>query len=92
MEETVLYLQAFSMRNNLIFTSIPEPLTDKTEIAVNDFIVKQFKLQTETVNSITFHCFTHLDLKFHNAPQPAQSLLNLHNLHKKNWFIDKAGS
>ncbi|KAJ8340751.1 hypothetical protein SKAU_G00353840 [Synaphobranchus kaupii] len=55
MKQTVLNLQALSMRDNLVFTGIPEQTADDPEKAVKEFMTKQLKLPTETVNNITFH-------------------------------------
>lgn len=55
MKETILDLQSRSMRDNLVFTGIPEHSSDDPEKSVKDFMIQQLKLPTETVNHITFH-------------------------------------
>lgn len=70
MKETILDLQARSMRDNLIFTGIPEPSTDKPENAVKDFLIKQLKLSTDTVNNITSHRVNRLGQKHSNSTRP----------------------
>ncbi|KAJ8333483.1 hypothetical protein SKAU_G00414910 [Synaphobranchus kaupii] len=55
MKQTILDLQARSMRNNLVFTSIPKQTADDPEKTVKEFMTKPLKLPMETVNNITFH-------------------------------------
>ncbi|XP_055080010.1 class I histocompatibility antigen, F10 alpha chain-like [Periophthalmus magnuspinnatus] len=43
------------MRDNLVFTGIPEQPTEDAEKLVKDFITTQLKLPAATVNAITFH-------------------------------------
>ncbi len=72
MKETILDLQSRSMRDNLIFTGIHEPPTDEPETAIKDFMIKQLKLPTETVNNITFHHVHHLGKKHSNPTHHRQ--------------------
>lgn len=55
MKENMLDLQSRSMRDNLVFTGIPEQTPDDPEKSVKDFMIKQLKLPAETVQNITFH-------------------------------------
>jgi hypothetical protein len=55
MKESILDLQSRSMRDNLVFTGIPEQTPDDPEKSVKDFMIKQLKLPSETVQDITFH-------------------------------------
>ncbi|KAI2643016.1 CinA-like protein [Labeo rohita] len=55
MKENILDLQARSMRDNLVFTGIPDQTPDDPEKLIKDFMTKQLKLPAETVQSITFH-------------------------------------
>ena len=52
-KETILDLQARSMRDNLIFSGIPEPPADDQEKSRKYFMKKQLKLPAETVKDIT---------------------------------------
>lgn len=55
MKETILDLQARSMRDNLVFSGIPEQTEEDPERTVKDFIQKHLKLPSDTVNAISFH-------------------------------------
>lgn len=70
MKKTILDLQARSMRDNLIFTGIPEPPADQPENAVKDFLIKQLKLPTDTVDNITFHRVHGLGQKHSYSTRP----------------------
>lgn len=62
MKETILALQLRSMRDNLFFSGIPESTIDEPSKSVKDFMIKQLKLLSETINIITFHsdyCLAH---------------------------------
>ncbi len=83
MKETILDLQVHSMRDNLIFTGISEPPTDDPEKAVKDFMVKQLKLSTETVNNITFHRVHRLGQKLSNAARPRPIIVKFEHFKKK---------
>ena len=54
MKETILDIQTRSMRDNLIFSGIPET-TDNPELHVQNFIKTQLKLSTDIASNITFH-------------------------------------
>ena len=54
MKETILDLQARSMKDKLVFTCIPEQPTDDPEKTVKDFMTKQLKLPAETINNMTW--------------------------------------
>lgn len=54
MKETILDLQTRSMRDNIIFTGIPEKQGENPEELVKDFMKTQLKLPNETVNEISF--------------------------------------
>ena len=55
MKETILDLQSRSMRDNLVFSGIPEAQAENPEQVVKDFISTQLKLPKDTVKNITFH-------------------------------------
>ena len=48
MKETILDLQAHSMRYNLIFFGIPEPPADDPEKYIKDFTMQQLKLRNNS--------------------------------------------
>lgn len=54
-KDTVLDLQARSMRDNLVFSGIPENNEENTEATIKNFILKNLKLPADTVNNISFH-------------------------------------
>lgn len=86
MKETILDLQTRSMRDNLIFTGITESPTDEPEKAVKDFMVKQLKLTTETVNNITFHRVHRLGKKMSNATRPRPIIVKFEHFKQKELF------
>lgn len=53
-KESILDLQSRSMRDNLVFSGIPEREGEDAEVTVRNFIEHQLKLPSETVRSITF--------------------------------------
>lgn len=67
MQETILDIQSRSMRDNLIFSGIPESPTEDPEKSVKDFLVNQLKLTPETVEHITFHRVHRLGQKHINS-------------------------
>lgn len=67
MKETTLDIQTRSMDNNIIFFSIPEHPSKRSEALVQDFLRTQLKLPPDTVNHITCH---------KPADYPDQSLSN----------------
>lgn len=71
MKETILDLQARSMRDNLVFTGISEQTTEDPEKSIKEFMSKQLKLSAETVNNITFHRVHRLGPRNNNnRPRP----------------------
>lgn len=55
LKDSVLDIQCRSMRDNLIFSGIPEQIQDNPEQAIKDFMHSSLKLPLESVNNITFH-------------------------------------
>lgn len=49
MKETILDLQSRSMRDNLVFSGVPEVPAENTEQVVKDLITTRLKLPTDTV-------------------------------------------
>lgn len=71
MQEIILDLQSRSMRDNLIFSSIPESSAEDPEKTVKDFMINQLKLTPETVEHITFHSVHRLGQKLNSTrPRP----------------------
>ena len=75
MKDTIIDLQCRSMRDNLIFTGIPEQpsgVIPDPEQAVKDFIINQLKIPSDTANQITFHRVHRLGVvnKEHPGPRP----------------------
>lgn len=55
MKETILDIQTRSMRDNLIFSGIPEISPDNPELQIQNFMHSQLKLPADVVQNITFH-------------------------------------
>lgn len=55
MKETTLDIQTRSMRDNLIFSGIPETTPDNPELYVQNFIQTQLKLPADIARNITLH-------------------------------------
>lgn len=55
MKETILDLQARSMRDNLVFSGIPENTQENPEKTLMDFMQPHLKLPPEKTKRITFH-------------------------------------
>ncbi len=53
-KETVIDLQARSMRDNLVFSGIPESAEEDPEATVKNFIKTYLKLPEDTVENICF--------------------------------------
>ncbi len=53
-KETVIDLQARSMRDNLVFSGIPESAEEDPEVTVKTFIKTYLKLSEDTVENICF--------------------------------------
>ena len=54
-KETTIDLQARSMRDNLVFSGIPEQADEDSELTIKNLIQKHLKLPGDTVTNITFH-------------------------------------
>ncbi|XP_054626409.1 uncharacterized protein LOC129178322 [Dunckerocampus dactyliophorus] len=54
-KETILDLQAQSMRDNLVFAGIPEKSEEVPEESVRAFMAQQLKLPADAIQNITFH-------------------------------------
>lgn len=55
MKETILDLQARSMRDNLVFSGIPEHPDEDPETSVREFLQHQLKIPRASVEAIRFH-------------------------------------
>lgn len=54
MKETLLDLQINSMRDDLVFSGIPEQADKDPEVTVRQFMQEQLKLPIDTIKSISF--------------------------------------
>lgn len=70
LRETVLDIQSRSMRDNLIFSGIPESTPDNPETLVKNFMVSALKIPAETVKNITFHRVHRLGPRGGNRHRP----------------------
>lgn len=88
-KENVLDLQARSMRDNLVFTGIPDQTPDDPEKLIKDFMTKQLKLPAETVQNITFHRVHRIRSQHNNSrPRPIVAKFE-HYKHKE--LVQKQG-
>lgn len=55
MKETILDLQTRSVRDNLVFSGIPEQADEDPEVMVRQFMQEHLKLPINTVKSMSFH-------------------------------------
>ena len=56
-DDTLLYVQSQSMRNNLLFTNIPEPVHENpeaSEVTLRQFMINKLKLAQSYIDSIQF--------------------------------------
>lgn len=70
MKETILDIQTRSMRDNLIFSGIPETTPDNPEQLIKNFMSTQLQIPSETVENITFHRVHRLGKQDSNRPRP----------------------
>ncbi|KAL0165966.1 hypothetical protein M9458_037810, partial [Cirrhinus mrigala] len=68
-KETVIDLQARSMRDNLVFSGIPESAEEDAEATVKSFIKTYLKLPEDTVENICFERVHRLGAKKSGAPR-----------------------
>lgn len=83
MQETILDLQTRSMRDNLIFSGIPEPSPDDPEKAVKDFLVNQLKLTPQIAEDITFHRVHRLGQKQSTSTRPRPIIVKFEHFKQK---------
>lgn len=82
MKETILDIQTRSMRNNLIFSGLPEHPSENPEALIKDFLKTQLKLSPDIVNHITFHRVHHLGPRNSKSLRPIVAKLE-HYKHKE---------
>lgn len=70
MKETILDIQTRSMRDNLIFSGIPDSTTDSPATLVKNFMQSALKLPLDTINQITFHRIHRLGARVGSRPRP----------------------
>ncbi len=69
-KENVIDLQARSMRDNLVFSGIPESAEEDPEATVKNFIKTYLKLPEDTVENICFERVHRMGAKKPGAPRP----------------------
>jgi len=69
-KESIIDLQARSMRDNLVFSGIPEQADEDPELTVKNYIQNQLKLPGDAVKNITFHRVQRLGGKRPDARRP----------------------
>ncbi|XP_072558394.1 uncharacterized protein [Paramormyrops kingsleyae] len=82
-KETVIDLQARSMRDNLVFSGIPESAEEDAEIMVKTFIKTHLKLPEDTVESICFDRVHRLGAKRPGALRPRPIVAKFGNFKQK---------
>ena len=70
LKETVLDLQTRSMRDNLIFSGLPETNNENTESVVKNFMKTQLKIPPETLKNVTFHRVHRFGRNTSTSPRP----------------------
>ena len=60
MKESIIDLQARSMRDNLVFSGIPEQADEDPELTIKNFIQTHLKLPGDAVKNIIIHQVHHL--------------------------------
>ena len=70
LRETLLDVQCRSMRDNLIFTGIPEKTEEDPEKTVKNFMCEHLKISENTVNEISFHRVHRIGRKLNAYPRP----------------------
>ncbi|KAM9704524.1 uncharacterized protein ACNS7B_015206 isoform 1-T2 [Menidia menidia] len=89
-KETVIDLQARSMRDNLVFSGIPEQPDEDPEHTIKNFIKTQLKLPEETVNNISFHRVHRLGGKRPDAHRPRPIVAKFEH-HKQKLVVRSRG-
>ncbi len=70
LKESILDIQTRSMRDNLVFSGIPEKTPDNPETEIKEFMITHLKLPPATVQNITFHRAHRLGKQRNNGPRP----------------------
>lgn len=80
MKETILDIQTRSMRDNLIFSGIPETSPDNPELRIQNFMTSQLKLPTDLYKILPSN---------NSRIKLGPSSQNLNTINKKNWSKTK---
>ncbi|XP_061895035.1 uncharacterized protein LOC133644518 isoform X2 [Entelurus aequoreus] len=83
MKETMLDLQARSMRDNLVFAGIPEKTEEDPEETIKSFMEHQLKLPADTIRNITFHRVHRLGAKKPENRRPRPIIAKLEHFKQK---------
>lgn len=90
MKGAILDLQCRSMRDNLIFSGIPEQPTDDPEQAIKDFMQSALKLPLDSVNNIGFHRVHRLGAKVNTTGKPRAIIAKFEHFKQKELVKSKA--
>ena len=82
-KESVLDLQARSMRDNLVFSGIPERAEEDPEATVTEFLKKHLKLPTDVIKDITFHRVHRLGGRRPDARRPRPIVVKFEHYKQK---------
>lgn len=85
----VTYLQAQSMRNNLVFTNIPEAPEEKnedTEVKLRSFLVDKMKIAQDQVDKLSFERVHRMG---HNRNGGYRNIVAKFTLYKEKEFVRK---
>lgn len=83
MRESILDLQARSMRDNVVFSGIPERASENPEKTIKDFMVTQLKLPLDTVSQISLDRVHRLGATKPDSKRPRPIVAKFSNFKEK---------
>lgn len=89
MKETILDLQARSMRDNIVFSGIPENTPENPEKLITEFMISKLKIPPETANTITFHRAHRLGTKNPQNKRPRPIVAKVEHYKHKQLILSK---
>ncbi|XP_055363122.1 uncharacterized protein LOC129603849 [Betta splendens] len=82
-KEGIIDLQARSMRDNLVFSGIPEQAEENTETTIKNFIKQQMKIPAEVVDKMAFHRSHRLGGRRPDGQRPRPIVAKFHDFKAK---------
>ena len=92
MKESLLDIQSHSMRENLIYSGIPEDASNNSEGAIREFVQSALKLPIETVNKVAFHRVHRLGAQSEKTKGPQPIIAKFEHTNKRSWSNAGEGS